>query len=456
MKLSELQETLHEIGASPTKSLGQNFLHDQNLAEWTVSQLGIQPEDSWVEIGPGLGSLTEFARRHSPRGILIEKDDRLISYLRDRFTDLSVIHGDACRFDLRELFPLGPCKVFGNLPYYVSSQILFNFTADASPVTGMVFTLQRELAERLAAAPGSKAYGAPTVLIGRRWKVSLLRILPPHVFLPVPKVDSAIVSLTPRAPGEMPDCDGARFKELVKLGFSQRRKQLGNLLSAALPRWKEAADALGVAPTTRAEALSIEQWCRLSAWSPENPAPPLGQDVHGEIFDIVNDADEVIAHKTRHEAHSQNLKHRAVHVLIFNRRGDVFLQRRSRWKDVAPLAWDSSAAGHVASSRDYDETAAREVAEELGVSTPLTFGGKIQPSRATGNEFVAWYTGTHEGPFRLPPTEIECGEWFEPTLLERWITARPQDFASGFLECWKAWTHPQNDTSSKDYSHRGV
>jgi 16S rRNA (adenine1518-N6/adenine1519-N6)-dimethyltransferase len=269
-------------------------------------------------------------------------------------------------------------------------------------------------------------------------------------------VDSAIVSLTPRAPGELPDCDGARFTELVKLGFSQRRKQLGNLLSPALPRWKEAADALGVVPTTRAEALSIEQWCRLSAWSPENSTPHPGQDVHGEIFDIVNDADEVIGQKTRHEAHSQNLQHRAVHVLIFNRRGELFLQRRSRWKDVAPLTWDSSAAGHVASGRDYDETAAREVTEELGVSTPLIFRGKIRPSRATGNEFVAWYSGTHEGPFRLPPAEIECGEWFEQTLLERWIKARPQDFASGFLECWKAWTHAQNDTGSKDYSHRTV
>ena len=439
MKLSELQETLHQIGASPTKSLGQNFLHDQNLAEWTVAQLGIQPEDSWVEIGPGLGSLTVFAKELSSRGILIEKDDRLISHLRDRFADLSVIHGDACRFDLRELFPFGPCKVFGNLPYYVSSQILFNFTADASPVTGMVFTLQRELAERLAAAPGSKAYGAPTVLIGRRWKVRLLRVLPPHVFLPVPKVDSAIVSLTPRAPGELPDCDGARFRELVKLGFSQRRKQLGNLLNPALADWRDAADAIGVPQTARAEALSIEQWCRLSAWPPHNSGSPEGQDVHGEIFDIVNEDDEVIGQKSRHETHSQNLNHRAVHVLIFNRQGELFLQRRSRWKDVAPLKWDSSAAGHVATGRNYDETAAREVAEELGVSTPLTFRGKLRPSPSTGNEFVAWYSGVHDGPFLLPPSEIECGEWFHPTLLERWIAARPGDFASGFLECWRAW-----------------
>ncbi|NBV87820.1 MAG: ribosomal RNA small subunit methyltransferase A, partial [Verrucomicrobia bacterium] len=255
MKLSELQATLSCLNASPTRSLGQNFLHDKNLSDWIVSQLGLSPSDRWLEIGPGLGSLTDPAQEHSPHGILVEKDDRLIGFLRQRYPHLEVVHGDACEFDTRDLLPGGPLKVLGNLPYYVSSQILFNFTADASPATLLLFTLQKELAQRLAAGPDCKDYGAPTVLIGRRWKVELLRTIPASVFLPVPKVESAVVRLTPRLPGELPACDGGRFNTLVKLGFSQRRKQLGKLLAPALPGWHEAAASVGVPVTARAESL---------------------------------------------------------------------------------------------------------------------------------------------------------------------------------------------------------
>jgi 16S rRNA (adenine1518-N6/adenine1519-N6)-dimethyltransferase len=444
MKLSELQATLQHLETAPTKSLGQNFLHDQNLAEWTVDQLALQPGEPWLEIGPGLGSLTEFALQRSPHGTLVEKDDRLIDYLRDRFPTLRVVHGDAARFDVRQLFPQGPTKVFGNLPYYVSSQILFNFAGDASPVSSMVFTLQRELAERLAAPPGSKTYGAPTLLIGRRWKVQLLRTLPPHVFLPAPKVESAVVSLTLRPQGSLPDCDGSRFSELVKLGFSQRRKQLGNLLTPALTDWRAAAEQLQITPTARAESLSLEQWCRLAQWSAQNPISPnsLGQDVHGERFDVVDEQDQVLGTASRHEVHSLKKRHRAVHVFVLNRNGELFLQRRSRWKDVAPGLWDSSAAGHVDCGQSYDETAIRELSEELGIEAPLQFHSKLSPSEGTGHEFVAFYTSSHEGPFRLPPGEIECGEWFHPDLLAQWIAARPGDFASGFLECWKRWNDP--------------
>ncbi|MEI6715682.1 MAG: 16S rRNA (adenine(1518)-N(6)/adenine(1519)-N(6))-dimethyltransferase RsmA [Verrucomicrobiota bacterium] len=447
MKLSEIQSALEELDATPTKSLGQNFLHDQNLADWTVEQLGIQPGEAWLEIGPGLGALTEFALARSNSGTLIEKDDRLIEYLGKRFPNLNIVHGDASRFDVRNLFTNGPIKVFGNLPYYVSSQIIFNFTGDATPVTGMVFTLQRELAERLAANPSSKEYGGPTVLIGRKWIVRLLRTLPPTVFLPAPKVESAVVSLTPRPFGELPDCDGARFTQLVKLGFSQRRKQLGKLISPVLPQWRDAAAALDLSPTARAEDLSIEQWCQVSAWSPESHSSPYGQDVHGEIFDIVDASDQVIAQKSRHEAHSQSLRHRAIHVFIFNKKGEVFLQRRSRWKDVCPQRWDSSAAGHVDAGHHYDETAPRELHEELGVSTELQRIAKIDACEETGNEFVALYVGSHEGPFQLSPSEIECGEWFSSETLNRWIQARPDDFAPGFLVCWKTWLRSQSSQS---------
>ncbi|HYR57527.1 MAG TPA: 16S rRNA (adenine(1518)-N(6)/adenine(1519)-N(6))-dimethyltransferase RsmA, partial [Chthoniobacteraceae bacterium] len=207
MKLSTIQSTLATIGMRPAKSLGQNFLHDQNLAEWIVAQLDLQPDEPWIELGPGLGALTEFALRRSANGLAIEKDGRLANYLCERFPKLEVRHGDASEFDVRELFARGPVKVLGNLPYYVSSQILLGFTAEPSPVRALIFTLQRELAERLSAGPWTKEYGGLTLLVGRRWRVQYLRTLPGSVFVPAPKVDSAIVMLTPREPGEVPPCD---------------------------------------------------------------------------------------------------------------------------------------------------------------------------------------------------------------------------------------------------------
>jgi len=442
LKLTELQATLKELDASPTKSLGQNFLHDRNLATWIVSQLDLKPGERWLEIGPGLGSLTSVAQEFSTNGLLIEKDDRLISFLKDRYPELQVVHGDACRFDTRELLPGGPIKVFGNLPYYVSSQILFNFTTEASPATALLFTLQKELAERFAANPNCKDYGSPTVLIGRRWKVELLRSLPGSVFLPVPKVESSVVLLTPRPAGEFPDCDGARFSTLVKLGFSQRRKQLGKLIAPALPQWAEAAASLGLPVTSRAESLTVRQWCELAAWKPEqsqNSSENAAQDVHREIFDVVDSDDRVTGQNSRFEVHRQNLCHRAVHIFVRNKAGEMFLQKRSRWKDVCPQRWDSSAAGHVNAGRDYEETALRELEEELGVRVPVREVTKITPCHETGHEFVMLYEAQHEGPFRLPPAEIELGEWFTPTQIQQWAARRPEDFAPGFLKCWEIW-----------------
>jgi 16S rRNA (adenine1518-N6/adenine1519-N6)-dimethyltransferase len=443
--LSAIRTALAALGMQPTRSLGQNFLHDQNLAEWTVGQLDIQPGEPWVEIGPGLGALTEFALARSERGMLIEKDDRIIDYLRTRFPTLDIIHGDAVAFDVRELFPRGPVKVLGNLPYYVSSQILFNFTADPSPVSALVFTLQKELAERLSAAPGSKEYGALTLLIGRRWRVRYLKTLPPGVFTPVPQVESAVVSLTPRAAGEVEDCDGLRFERLVKQGFSQRRKQLRKMLAGEVADWPQLASRLGVPETARAEELDLAQWVMLTNLSAardraeESLRPPLGQDVHGEIFDIVDEHDHVLGTATRHEAHAQKLRHRAVHIFVFNRQGELFLQLRSRWKDMHPRRWDSSAAGHVNAGQAYAETAERELVEELGVEAPVREIGAISACPGTGWEFVRLYRAEHEGPFALPPGEIETGGWFSAELVDRWVAARPGDFATGFLECWKVF-----------------
>ncbi len=444
MKLSTIASTLAELGARPTQSLGQNFLHDQNMARWIVDQVGIKEGEPWLEIGPGLGALTEFALERSQNGILLEKDDRIIEWLRAHFPKQEVIHGDALEFDPRELFHRGPVKVFGNLPYYVSSQLMFLFASEPSPASGFVFTLQRELAERLCASPGTKEYGAITILIGRRWKAKLLRILPPHLFTPVPKVESAVISLMPRNDPTLPECDGALFTKLVKAAFSQRRKQMKKLLQ--LDHWPKLCAAVGIPETARAEELSLAQWVALTNFAAGATADhsTKAQDLTGEIFDVVDEADTVIGQRPRGEVHREKLRHRAVHIFVFNKRGELFLQRRSRWKDMHPRDWDSSAAGHVNSGDTYESTAPRELEEELGITAPLTDIGAVSACAGTGWEFVKIYRANHNGPFRLPPAEIECGGFFTVAQIERWIDARPSDFASGFLECWKAVRASQN------------
>jgi isopentenyl-diphosphate delta-isomerase type 1 len=158
-----------------------------------------------------------------------------------------------------------------------------------------------------------------------------------------------------------------------------------------------------------------------------------------EIFDIVNERDEVIGRAPRSEVHARGLLHRAAHVLVFNTRGEVFLQKRSTLKDRQPGTWDSSASGHVDSGEAYDACALREVGEELGVKLSIAPERlfKLAACAATDQEFVWVYRARHEGPFTLPPEEIECGGWFAPAEVTRWVTERPQEFAPAFRLIWK-------------------
>lgn len=443
MKLSTIRATLAGLGLTPSKSLGQNFLHDQNLARWIVAQLDVQPGDELVEIGPGLGALTETALATGAKLTALEKDGRLAAFLRERFAGeprCRVIHGDALDFDVRTLWPHQPVKVFGNLPYYVSTPLLFHFTAPASPAVRAVFLLQRELAQRIAAAaPGGKDYGILSLVIGRRWRVEFLRTLPASVFLPEPKVESALIRLTPRAPGELPDCDAPTFERLVRAGFSQRRKQLRKLLPVEID-WPAAAARLGVPQTARGEELTLLQWIALAQGL--NPVLAAGaQDVDGERFDVVDDANRAIGVDTRGNVHARGLRHRAVHVFVFNGAGEIFLQKRSRWKDKQPGKWDSSAAGHVDAGEDYAAAAGRELAEELGIGdvAPPERVGAFPATAETGWEFVELFRAQAEGPFTWPAAEIEWGGFFPLESVQRWVERRPEDFAPGFIRCWRLW-----------------
>jgi 16S rRNA (adenine1518-N6/adenine1519-N6)-dimethyltransferase len=448
VKLSDIRVALAELSLQPSKSLGQNFLADTNLARWIVDQLDLSPADHLVEIGPGLGALTEFAAPACGSLTLIEKDGRLARRLEQQFASddrVTVLHQDALQFDVRTIFPRTPAKLLGNLPYNVTSSILFHYGDDPSPFSRMVLTIQREFAARLAAGPRTKDYGALTLLVQRRWEVKYLRTVSASVFTPRPKVESAAILLTPRPPGSLPDCDARRFTTLVKQGFSQRRKQLGKMLGGAIPDWPDAARALGVSETARAEELSLAQWIDLASRTPAG-APPgdaqlLAQDVHGEIFDVVDEHDHVLRQASRHEVHKNGWRHRAVHVFVFNHAGDLFLQKRSRWKDKFPSRWDSSAAGHLNAGDDYEPTALREIEEEMGVEIPrVELLAKIEANEMTGWEFVHLYRAEHEGPFRLPPAEIETGAFFPLAVMREWIARRPGDFAPGFLECFRRWS----------------
>jgi len=161
-----------------------------------------------------------------------------------------------------------------------------------------------------------------------------------------------------------------------------------------------------------------------------------------EIFDVVNDRDEVIDRRPRSEVHRLKLNHRAVHVLVFNRRGDLLLQKRSMRKDCFPGTWDSSASGHLDCGEAYDACAVREVREEIGLRVEKVperlFYIPAEP--ATGHEFVWVYRVESEGPFVLQESEVDRVEWFHPDVLTGWIARRPEDFASAFIVIWERWT----------------
>ena len=440
MKLSEISATLREIGVSPVKTLGQNFLHDQNLARWIVEQAELTPRDYVVEIGPGLGALTELALAKGARVLALEKDTRLANFLRERFRHprLEMRNADALDFDVRTLFSQRRVKLIGNLPYNISSPLLLKFLDYPSPISLSLFALQKEVASRLSALPSSRDYGALTLRVQLHPRVEYLRTIPTTVFVPRPDVDSALVRMSPRDPLELPERDDALFMKLVRHGFSQRRKQLQKLLRAHVPDWEQAAAKLGFDPKARAEELSLNQWIGLT-----NAIAPLAiperRTGQKERFPVVDEMDRILRYAYRSKVHGDNLRHRAVYILIFNDVGEVYLQKRSRRKDRHPLLWDSSAAGHVCAGEGYDEAAQRELQEELGINVPLEKVLKVSASIRTGQEFIWLYRGQLQDDLRPNRSEIEAGAFFTLAVVNGWTAARSGDFAPGFIECWGAY-----------------
>ena len=435
----EIREALIHAGVMPSKQLGQNFLTDPNMARWIVGQLDISPDDAVVEVGPGTGALSEHLVGKVRRLILIEFDARLAAALAEKYrgeASVEVLHADGAKFDGRVLYKHRPLKFLGNLPYSCGGAILKNLLSRPHPFERAVIMLQKEVIDRLAAQPGTKDYGVLSLRTQANWEVKPLRTVPPDAFYPQPKIDSAVAVLTPRVSG-LPVFDYRLFDELIRRGFAQRRKQLKKQLPEG-PPWAEVTAALGVSPSVRGEELTLVQWVDLTRAYDPHPLSDLPQQA-GEVFDVVDADDAVISTATRAEVHAGKLLHRAVHVFVYNKRGDLLLQKRSLLKDSCPGQWDSSVSGHLDSGEDYQSAAVRELGEEMGIS-PETLPeelARIAPCAGTGWEHVRLYRTQHDGGVRFPCAEIDAAVWFPVAEIEAWVANRPEDFASGFRECWQ-------------------
>ena len=434
MTKADLRARLDLIGVRPSKMLGQNFLFDPNLAKAIVADLEPSEGDHLVEVGPGMGALTKHIVESPARRItLIERDHRLAAEMSERYASeiasgrLEVRQGDGAKTDLLTLFGDGPVKMVGNLPYSASTAIISHFATAFSPASRLVLMVQREVAERLAATPGHKDYAALTVQLGRRWKVRKLRIVPPDVFWPRPSVESAVIEVSKRPVDGLPNCDPEGFSALVRQGFSSRRKQLRSLLKLPSGVWEEWSTAKGYPLTARAEDLSVDDWADLALH-----VTPEGHDHPWEMCDVVDSEDRILESRLRSEVHVNNLLHRAVHLWIFNSRGELFLQKRSPWKINHPDLWCSSAAGHVDTGETYEEAGHREMREEIGADCHLVKFWKADAAPETGHEFVEFLTGRHDGPFRFASGEVETGAFFPVDQVKRWVERTPGEFTPLF------------------------
>lgn len=250
---------------APKKSLGQHFLHDRGYIDRIVQAVELEPGERLVEIGPGQGAITlPLLRRHGALTV-IEFDRDLVGPLArmaEGVGELTIVHRDVLQVDFTELAAGAPVRLVGNLPYNISSPILFHALDHAAAIGDMVFMLQKEVVDRMAAGPGSKVYGRLSVMLQAYCRVVPLFVVPPGAFRPPPKVDSAVVRLLPRDPATVGINDRARFADVVRAAFGQRRKTLRNALNGVCgPAQFEVA---GVAPEARAEQIDVASFIRLA------------------------------------------------------------------------------------------------------------------------------------------------------------------------------------------------
>jgi 16S rRNA (adenine1518-N6/adenine1519-N6)-dimethyltransferase len=250
---------------TPRKRFGQNFLHDPAVIGRIVQAINPQAGDCLVEIGPGQGAITLPLLQAAGELIVVELDRDLIGPLADRCRDIGVLtvhNADALSFDFSALAADRPLRVVGNLPYNISTPLLFHLLGQHTCIRDMHFMLQKEVVERMAAAPGSGAYGRLSIMLQYRCRVTPLFTIGSGAFNPPPKVDSAFVRLEPHATPPVTLDDEAVFADLVRTAFMQRRKTLRNTLRTLLDA--DEISAAGIDPAARAETLSLAEFAELA------------------------------------------------------------------------------------------------------------------------------------------------------------------------------------------------
>ncbi|WP_213600627.1 16S rRNA (adenine(1518)-N(6)/adenine(1519)-N(6))-dimethyltransferase RsmA [Pseudoxanthomonas japonensis] len=251
--------------APPKKSLGQHFLTDRSYIDKIVMAVNAQPGDRLVEIGPGQGAITFPLLRKHGELTAIEFDRDLITPLMEASEGvgrLTIVHKNVLDVDFGKLAGDGKIRLVGNLPYNLSSPILFHAIEHAASIHDMVFMLQKEVVDRMAAEPGSKVYGRLSVMLQAYCRVDSLFVVPPGAFRPPPKVDSAVARLVPRDASAIGIADHRRFEEVVRAAFGQRRKTLRNALGGTCS--SEQIEAAGLRPDARAEQIEVDGFVRLA------------------------------------------------------------------------------------------------------------------------------------------------------------------------------------------------
>jgi 16S rRNA (adenine1518-N6/adenine1519-N6)-dimethyltransferase len=273
------QEILKKYGFSFKKSLGQNFLIDPNILRNIVGHAELTKDSAAIEIGPGIGALTEHLARAAGKVVAFEIDQRLLPVLEDTlspYDNVEIVHSDILEADVKQMFAdklenYKDVMVVANLPYYVTTPILLKLLMDRLPIRGMVVMMQKEVADRITAKPGTKAYGSLSIAIQYYMKAEVAMIVPRAVFMPQPNVESAVIKLTRHETPPVHVIDEDFLFQVSRGSFVQRRKTIINNLQSSLPNGKQkkelilqSLEKVGINPTRRGETLSIEEFGRLA------------------------------------------------------------------------------------------------------------------------------------------------------------------------------------------------
>jgi 16S rRNA (adenine1518-N6/adenine1519-N6)-dimethyltransferase len=252
------------------RSLGQNFLFDSTILERIIAAADVTPDDTVVEIGPGPGRLTHMLAKAARRVIAIELDSHLYGRLKDEMTgreNVELVCGDALKYDYEAV---GPFRVVANIPYYITTPIIFRLIEARSNLVSMTLTIQKEVAERIVSGPGTKDYGALSLGVQYRADPEIKFIIPATAFRPVPKVDSAVIRMDIRKTPRVAVADEDLFFRIIRAGFSQRRKTLSNSLKPLFSDIKDILADVGIDSNRRAETLSMEEFAKLADYIHQN------------------------------------------------------------------------------------------------------------------------------------------------------------------------------------------